>query len=198
MVSVTLVVVLVILDGKRLIVVPARLPNAQNTRIRHAEVMAFASKILNVAVSVVSVDNHVRLALAMVCLVQVVWMKKHCFRLMLQSRSLRCRKQVHLRQRLERSHPCAEAVTDWSCPTCNEKPCSGHGTCDLLNKLCKCDVGYVGKDCSIYGKVSMYHTIHEFKGIKYDLVATDFHPNRTRQRDNASKLMKTHLKELNI
>ena len=40
----------------------------------------------------------------------------------------------------------------------------------------------------------MYHTIHEFKGIKYNLVATDFHPNRTRQRENASKLMKTHLK----
>ena len=36
---------------------------------------------------------------------------------------------------------CAEAVTEWSCPTCNEKPCSGHGTCDLPNKLCKCDVG---------------------------------------------------------
>ena len=79
MASVTLVVVLVIWDGKRLIVMClARLPNAQNTRIRHVEVMAFASKILNVAASVALVGNHVRLALATVCLVQVVWMKKHC------------------------------------------------------------------------------------------------------------------------
>ena len=80
MVSVTLVAVLVIWAGKRLIVMClARLPNAQNTRIRHVEVMAFASKILNVAASVALVGNHVQLALATVCLVQVVWMKKHCF-----------------------------------------------------------------------------------------------------------------------